>query len=253
MKVSGSAKSRPSIERRAWSAAWIPGSSPVKVPKRVLGLPTSECLPSWDLTKERTKKLLLCLLFLAAVPAPVPALAQSPWQAQDPDWPCAQRLVPILSAGTYWNGPIPAQTGWRDDDALFPLAITIVDRDTQDSDAIAKLIAYVASLPLETRAAKLPTLFSAIVDQTNDIRAVLIQRLKKIGRRQIGMGQTIAALSNRLDALKQDDPKRDDITGERDLDVRAFQETQHIVRYACEAPANMERRLGIVARLLQRK
>jgi hypothetical protein len=44
-----------------------------------------------------------------------------------------------------------------------------------------------------------------------------------------------------------------DAAGERDLDVRALKETQLTMRYACEAPANMERRLGVFARVLQAK
>jgi hypothetical protein len=67
------------------------------------------------------------------------------------------------------------------------------------------------------------------------------------------MGEKIAALSNEVDVLKDGDPKRDDLVGARDFDVRAFGETQHMVRYACEAPAAMERRLGVFARDLQAK
>jgi len=168
---------------------------------------------------------------------------------QDPAWPCAQRLVPSLSAGSFWPGQITPQPNWRDDDALFPLVTAVIDRDTPDDAATAKLIAYATPIP----AARRPALFAALVDQTNDIRDVLIRRLIKLGRRQIAMGQTIAALSSKLDGLKPEDAARESFVGERDLDLRAFSETQHVMRYACEAPANMERRLGTFARLLLRK
>ncbi len=181
----------------------------------------------------------------------VGARAQIP--GQDPDWPCAQRLVEVLAPGGYWNGPVPEHTGWRDDDVLFPLVTEIVDRDTPDAVALGKLDAYVAGIPTGERSVRLPALFSAIVDQTNDERSVLIRRLEKIGRRQRAMGEKIAALSNEVDGLKDSDPKRDDVAGARDFDVRAFGETQHMVRYACEAPAAMERRLGVFARDLQGK
>lgn len=181
----------------------------------------------------------------------VGARAQIP--GQDPDWPCAQRLVEVLSPGAYWNGSVPEHTAWRDDETLFSLVTEIVDRDTPDALAVSKLDAYVAGVPGAARNAKLPALFSAIVDQTNDERSVLIRRLEKIGRRQLAMGEKIAALSNEVDVLKDGDPKRDDVVGARDFDVRAFGETQHMVRYACEAPAAMERRLGVFARDLQAK
>jgi hypothetical protein len=197
--------------------------------------------------KKRSQKLLLVGLVFYAVGA----RAQIP--GQDPDWPCAQRLVEVLSPGAYWNGRVPEHTGWRDDEILFPLVTEIVDRDTPDAAALAKLDTYVAAIPQADRTTKLPALFSAIVDQTNDERSLLIRRLEKIGRRQRAMGEKIATLSNEVDALKDTDPKRDDLAGARDFDVRAFGETQHMVRYACEAPAAMERRLGVFARDLQAK
>jgi hypothetical protein len=184
-------------------------------------------------------------------------LAAPPLHAQpappDPDWPCAQTLVPKLTAGAYWDGKIQPNPGWRDDEKIFPLVTDIVDRDTPDSDAMAKLNAYVDTIPLDQRAATLPTLFSAIVDQTNDERALLIQRIKQLGLRQRRMGDVVAKISTDAGQASSTDPNQKDLAGERDFDIRAFQETQHTMRYACEAPVAMERRLGAFARDLQRR
>jgi len=179
--------------------------------------------------------------------------AHADYPGQDPDWPCAQRLVPTLTAGAYWDGKVPANTGWRDDDKLFPLVTDIVDRDTTDADGLAKLNAFADAIPVDQRATQLPAIFSAIVDQTNDERALLIQRIKQLGLRQRKMGDVVAAISTQVDATPPADPKHDTLAGERDFDVRAFQETQHTMRYACEAPADMERRLGLYAHDLERK
>ena len=189
----------------------------------------------------------LALVF--ALPGPVYAQFQIP--GQNPNWPCAQRLVTELSPGSYWNGDVPSHTAWRDDETLFTLVTEIVDRDTPEDVALAKLRAYVATIPAETRAAAMPALFSALVDQTNDQRSLLIRRLEQLGERQRGMGDTIAKLSNRIDAMAPSDPARSEAGDQRDFDVRAFSETQHTMRYACEAPANMERRLGAFASLLK--
>ena len=190
--------------------------------------------------------------FIAAIALALhatPIFAQYP--GQDPDWPCAQRLVPTLTPGSYWNGPISSNPSWRDDEALFELVTDIVNRDTDDADGLAKLNIYVNSIPNAQRAAALPQLFSAIVDQTNDERTLLIQRIKQLGLRQRRMGDVVASISTKVDELPTTDPHYQDLAGERDFDVRAFQETQHTMRYACEAPANMERRLGLYARALQ--
>jgi hypothetical protein len=179
------------------------------------------------------------------------ALAQIP--GQDPNWPCAQRLVPVLTPGSYWAGNVPAHTAWRDDDKVFPLVTDIVNRDTPDDEGLAKLNAYADTIPGPQRASAYPLLFSAIVDQTNDERTLLIRRIEQLGLRQRRMGDVVAAISTKVDETPAGDPHRADLVGERDFDVRAFQETQHTMRYACEAPAAMERRLGVFARALQKK
>ncbi len=175
-----------------------------------------------------------------------PAHAQFP--GADPDWPCAARLVSTLTAGTYWSGPITPDSNWRDDEKLFPLVTEIIDRDTTDADAQAKLAAYAAAIPPAARG----SVFSALVDQTNDERSLLITRIKQLGLRQRRMGDTIASLSTQVDQLAANDPHRAELAGERDLDLQAFGETQHTMTYACEAPANMERRLGQLAKVLQK-
>ena len=185
------------------------------------------------------------LLFACRADAQVPG--------QNPDWPCAQRLVEKLEAGSYWTGPLVANPDWRNDEALFTLVTELVDRDTPDADGVAKLTSYADALPPDQRASKLPALFGAVVDQTNDQRTPLVQRLEQLGHRQRGMGDTIAAISTRIDKMPAGDPHRDEVVGERDFDVRAFQQTQHTMRYACEAPPAMERRLGLYARVLQAK
>ncbi len=175
------------------------------------------------------------------------ASAQIP--GQDPNWPCAQRLVPVLTPGSYWAGNVPANTGWRDDDKMFPLVTDIVNRDTPDDRALAKLRQYAGGVP----AAQRGMLFSALVDETNDERTLLIRRIEQLGLRQRRMGDVVADISTKVDEMPANDTHRADLAGERDFDVRAFQETQRTMRYACEAPASMERRLGAFARALQGK
>ncbi len=191
----------------------------------------------------------LTLLGLCAI---MPAVAQIP--GQNPDWPCAQRLVDVLEPGSYWNGPpVPPHATWRDDEALFTLASDIVDRDTPDADALKKLAAYADAVPAADRAQKYPYVFGALVDQTNDQRAILIGRIEKMGHRQNEMGEVIRTLSTQVEATPASDPARADLVGKRDFDIAAFREAQFTMRYACEAPANMDRRLGAFARALLAK
>ena len=192
-------------------------------------------------------------ILLAAALAALGHAAQAQYPGQDPDWPCAQRLVATLTPGSYWNGPVPQHTGWRDDDKIFPLVTAIVSRDTADADALAQLNTYADSVPPGQRAAAFPALFGAIVDETNDERTLLVNRIKQLGLRQRRMGDVVAKISTQVDQLPATDPRHTDLAGERDFDIQAFQETQHTMRYACEAPAAMERRLGLFSRALQGK
>jgi hypothetical protein len=197
-------------------------------------------------------KTVATLLILLALP--VAAQAQfTPYGGQDPDWPCAQRLVPVLTPGSYWNGNVPTHTAWRDDDKIFPLVTDIVSRDTADADGLAKLNAYADTVPVQQRATAYPFLFGAIVDETNDQRDLLINRIKQLGLRQRRMGNVVANISTQVDQVPAADPRHTELAGERDFDIKAFQDTQHTMRYACDAPVAMERRLGVYARALQDK
>jgi len=195
------------------------------------------------------KALLLAVMFAGMARH---ANAQIP--GQNPDWPCAQRLIPTLEPGSYWAGPpVPRGTDWRDNEEIFNLASTIVDRDTNDADALAKLNAYADTIPQDKRATAYPFLFGALVDQTNDERGILIQRIEQLGHRQNEMAALITKISNQADADPPTAPGHEDLVGKRDFDMRVYREAQFTMRYACEAPANMERRLGAFARALASK
>ncbi|MFQ5468185.1 MAG: hypothetical protein ACE5DS_08630, partial [Kiloniellaceae bacterium] len=55
----------------------------------------------------------LILLFLPAIVASPPARGASD---RNPDWPCIQPKVPVISAGMVWAGPEVEENGkaWRD-------------------------------------------------------------------------------------------------------------------------------------------
>ena len=58
----------------------------------------------------------LALLLGAAGPPP-----------KDPDWPCVQRLVPTLTAGTFWSGH-GAAPDWRSDSTAAELVDRVAPR-----------------------------------------------------------------------------------------------------------------------------
>jgi len=178
---------------------------------------------------------------------------------QDPDWPCAQLLVPKLTAGTYWTGPAPP-TGadWRADPAIAALVAEVTRRDIAARDGEAKLTAFADSLAPEQRRTVLSELFAGLVDAINEQRHGVIVRLKELGRRQRSMAELVDKVTDELqsvpaDASGKDAERRSEIEQRRGFLIRGFEQTQRTVQYACQVPTELEGRLGGYARALQAK
>jgi len=170
----------------------------------------------------------------------------------DRDWPCIQRLVPGLTAGTFWAGHGEA-TDWRGDPAVAALVGQVSSRSRPLEAGSQALQAYVAGLPAAARAGAAETLFAGLVEETNAQRATVIDRLRGIGRRQRELTDTVAAVTTALRALPADAPPatREELTTRRLFLIRTYDEVGRTVRYACEVPVELEARLGAFARALQ--
>lgn len=187
--------------------------------------------------------LLAASLFLAAA-GPPPA---------DPDWPCVQRLVPVLTAGTIWAGH-DAAVDWRADPAAAAAVAAAAPRTRPLPQAVAVLDAYAATLPADGRPAALALLFAGLVDETNQQRTEVIQRLRGIARRQRALTEITGRVTAELRALPPDAPAavRDEVVQRRAYLVREYEEIERTIRYACEVPGALEARLGSFAQALQR-
>lgn len=177
----------------------------------------------------------------------------------DPDWPCQQRLVPELTAGTYWNGPaFPENVDWRADPKIAELVATAASRDVPADQGEARLTAFADTLPPDQRKAVLPELFAGLVDAINQQRHDVIVSLKELSRRQKSIGGLVDKVTDELRnaplaADTANAGQRDEIEQRRNFLIRTFQQTQRTIRYACQVPTDLEARLGSYARLLQAK
>jgi len=177
--------------------------------------------------------------------------------SSDPDWPCMQRLVPVLTAGTYWSGDLPAEADWHADPRLPPVVAEVSASEESAERGEARLAAFASTLAPDERRKVLPVLFVGLVAATNVQRGAMIARIDELTRRQRGVARVVDRLSQQLlqtpaDAAGPGGVSRDDITRQRDLVVRSFQEIQGTMRYACQAPVDLEARLGAYARTLQK-
>ena len=192
----------------------------------------------------------LGLAFAAAVNA-----RSAPLRAEDPDWPCQQRLVPKLTAAAYWNGPALEGLGdWRAEPEVADLVRRLAPRRVSTQEGLSQIAAFVRTVSNDRP--RLALVFRGLLEETDRERAGLIEELKEIGRRQHELANLVAQLATELNAIPPDArgeaaAKRIDLQQRRDFTARNFEEIQRTIRYACETPVELDARLGVWARALQ--
>lgn len=174
----------------------------------------------------------------------------------NPDWPCPQRLVPKLSAGLFWSGPdITAAEEWRNEPDVAALVEAISPRKVSAEQGRAAIGAFAQKLDAD-RSRRLALVFAGLLEETNRQRGELIERIQAFARRQRELADIAARAGEELGKIPAD-PEGEEAARRKDLEQRrqyvsmAFQESQRTLRYACEAPVQLESRLGEYARALQ--
>ncbi len=196
----------------------------------------------------------LTLLFLPAIVAASPA--RSAGDPANPDWPCIQRRVPVISAGMVWAGPEVQENGkaWKESARLAELARTISVRRMPIEEARAELDRFAATLG-EDKDEQLTLLFSGVLQTINAERTEIVAGIERYARRQAALADKIKAATAVLNALrrKQDrseaEQTRIEEVEERLLwDTRVFDERQQSLSYVCESPVLLEQRLFALSR-----
>ena len=176
--------------------------------------------------------------------------------AENPDWPCQQRLVPKLAAASYWNGPpLEGPRDWHADPGVANLVRQLAPRRVSTAEGLTAIAAFARSVSGDRRR-RLSLLFIGLLDESNRERADLIDRLEQLGRRQRKLADLVAHLGAALSAIAPGatgdaGAKRLELQQLYDFSARNFEEIQRTMRYACEAPAALDARLGAWARALQ--
>jgi hypothetical protein len=178
------------------------------------------------------------------------AVATSAAAPADPDWPCVQRLVPSLTAGTFWPAPAP-MSDWRADPRVAALVQDVTARGRSTEAGVAMLEQFVATRPGPDVSAQV---FAGLVEQINAVRGQAIERLRSINRHQRALADATSRAGAELQALPADAPpaQRGEIVSRRALMLREYEEVQRTIRYSCEIPVDLEARLGRFAQVLQR-
>ena len=194
-------------------------------------------------------KTLIAILACTIVLTPGNSRAAPPNQVAD--WPCVQRFVPSLTAGMFRNEAVGPRD-WHGDPQVVSLVQSVAPRNVPVELGEGKIAAFMSNLPAKDRATAAGEVFAGLVDETNRERADIISSLRALARRELGMSDVIARVTEDLRNLPQnaDDATRDEVKQRRNLLIRQFEETERTVRYACEVPVSMEARLGRFSRAL---
>jgi hypothetical protein len=194
----------------------------------------------------------LALLALLAV---APAVAAS--RGEDPDWPCPQRLVPSIAAGSLWSGPeLPDPAPWREAPEVAALVARAAPRSVDEATGLRTIETFAAPLDAAGRRRLLPLAFAGLLEETNRQRAELIGHIKVFARRQRGVAETVNRITAELDAVPPETSgeaaaRRAELEQRHFFASKAFQDAERTLRYVCEAPVRLEARLGAYARALE--
>ena len=184
---------------------------------------------------------------LMALAAPR-ALAADP---ANPDWPCVQRKVAMLSSAQMWDGSdVDDLSQWRDNEQITKLVAVLASRRVPIEQAAAAIAQFAAAQPPDQRDDALKLLFAGLLTTVNSDRAVVMSGIERFQQRQKARAAEIerqgAALRQLRERAANDDQARAELAAAQEQynwDVRVFTERQQSLPLACEVPVLIEQRL----------
>ncbi len=198
----------------------------------------------------------VCLAALA-----IAAIGAGPLAAQpkpDPDWPCVQRKVPTIAAGTIWSGPSLDEAGpWGSDFEAAALAQKLSSRRTPLADIDGLVDAFARDAGPE-RTKRLTRVFAGSLEIVNGERQKIMSGIERYARGQRGFAERIRDAADKISAVK-DSPaaatskELDELETRFSWDKRIFEERAQSLTYVCETPVLLEQRLYEIARAIQAK
>jgi hypothetical protein len=177
----------------------------------------------------------------------------------NPDWPCVQRKVAMLSSAQMWDGAdVDDLTQWRDSEETTKLIALLASRRVPLEQAAAAIARFAAAQPPDKRDDALKLLFAGLISTVNSDRAVVISGIERFQQRQKARAAEIerqgAALRQLRERAASDDKARAELAAAEERynwDVRVFTERQQSLPLACEVPVLIEQRLFELGRAIR--
>jgi hypothetical protein len=173
-----------------------------------------------------------------------------------PDWPCAQIKIPELSVAAIWAGPPIDEVGnaWENDPQIKDLVPRLAARRTPLDDA-EKAIADFLGADAARRGERGKLLFAGLFAALNGERSAVMKGIDRFVQRQKDFAERIRDKGRQLREMQKtpnhDQAKLDEMVESINWDTRIFEEQRTTIRYVCEVPITIERRLGALSRAIQ--
>jgi hypothetical protein len=175
-----------------------------------------------------------------------------------PDWPCVQAKVPELSIAAVWDGPSiePAQKAWQDDPTIRTLVARLAARRIPIEEAQKSVEAFLAGAGA-AKADKSVLLFAGLFETLNRERTEIMNGLERLQRSERELADRIkadvSAQRELQDQPQPDQAKLDELGSRIEWSTRIFDDRRKSVRYACEVPVIIERRLFALGRTIRQQ
>ena len=173
-----------------------------------------------------------------------------------PDWPCAQAKVPEISVAAVWGGPPlgDAEQKWKDDPKVSALVEKVAARKVPLDDAEKAITDFLAASGTDkVTAGKL--LFAGLFERLNAERSSVMSGLERVTRKQRQAAQKIrddtVALQALQDAATPDHSKIDELSNQLVWETRIFEDRSRVVKFVCEVPTTIDKRLFARGRIIQ--
>ncbi len=196
-------------------------------------------------------------LALTLVPYALPAMAAG---TDDPDWPCVQRLMPELSAGAVWAGPMIENAAklLPKNPAVQSLVARITARRTPVEEGVGAIEAFAKALGAG-KDATLALVFAGLFATIDAERSGIIAGIKRYAKRQRRLAERIRDLGAELKEIPGGEPalgpgggdtRRAELYRQWTWATRIFDERERSLKALCDQPVLLERRLFMFSRAI---
>jgi Spy/CpxP family protein refolding chaperone len=160
--------------------------------------------------------------------------------------------VPEISVVAVWDGPpIEQAAAWQAEPDIRDLVARLAARRTPMEDA-QKRIAQFLTGDAAAKAEKGKLLFAGLFETLNSERGAVMSGLERLARSEKALAEQIRSDSSAMhelqDAPSPDQAKVDELATRVEWNMRIFEDRRKSIRFACEVPVIIEKRLFALSR-----